>query len=140
MEKQEAIEDAIRKQRIAFGRRLRTLRRQATFSQWALAALVGTSASTLSAWERGSQPISLDWVYRFAVALGCSVSFLVAGDGGTRPFTSHDDLPDRVSALEAAVSELRRSVAPIDKDSETGAEIDASMVKAAIEEVSEEGN
>ena len=139
MTKQELVENSIRKQRLAFGKRLRALRRQAMFSQWALARMVGTNPSTLSGWERGIDRISLDTVYRLAAALGCSISFLVAGDGGTRPFVSHDDLSDRVSALEAEVFGAEQSVAPEDEEAVAVGEIDADMVKVAIEEISDEG-
>lgn len=65
-------------------------------------------------------------MYRLAEKLECSVTYLVAGEGAA---SSNDSLVRRASALEAVVFGLDRD-----------AEIDAGMVRAAIEEVSEKGN
>ncbi|MCY3829883.1 MAG: helix-turn-helix transcriptional regulator [Rhodospirillaceae bacterium] len=129
------VKGAVEEQLIALGRRIRFLRNQAKLNQSELALLMGVSTATVSKWERGTGAITMEMVYRLAVKFGCSVSYLALGGDGTRPPVSHDELVDRVSALETAVSELRRSVAPRDKDEKADPDIDGDMVKAAIEEI-----
>ncbi|MXY40216.1 MAG: helix-turn-helix transcriptional regulator [Rhodospirillaceae bacterium] len=129
------VKGAVEEQLIALGRRIRLLRKQAKLNQSEFALMMGVSDATVSTWERGTGTITMEMVYRLAVKFECSVSYLVLGHDGTRPPVSHDELVDRVSALEAAVFVAKQSVAPKDRDAAADTEIGADMVKAAIEEI-----
>lgn len=61
---------------VAFGKRVRELRKQKGLSQEALADLAGLDRSYMGHIERGNQNISLTKIYQLAEALDISVSNL----------------------------------------------------------------
>lgn len=74
-----------------FGDRLRDARERVRFRtgkrmrQEDLGALVGQSKSTVSAWENGATPPSVDVVARLAEILGVLPGWLAFGDGPRYP-------------------------------------------------------
>ncbi|MFR9753986.1 helix-turn-helix domain-containing protein [Nocardia sp. 004] len=69
-------DDAVRRRRIAFGKRLRTLRAEAGKSQAEVAAAAGTDRSFYVGVEAGYRNISIDKVFLIADALGVDVALL----------------------------------------------------------------
>lgn len=67
------------KVRVAFGRRVRTLRSQHGYSQEAFADAVGLHRTYIGAIERGEQNVSIDNIARIAKALKVSLSRLFEG-------------------------------------------------------------
>ena len=132
---------------VAFGKRLRFMRKRAVLTQTELASLLGVGMTTVSTWEHGTRAPDLGMVYRIVAELGCSVTFLVAGDGAASlpgaggaamPRVPVDSLVGRVNALEAAVFGPSQAPPPANEDEAATAEIDAELVKTAIEEVASE--
>ena len=64
---------------VAFGQRLATVRRNAGFSQEALAAKAGIHRTYVGGVERGERNISLRNIHKLADALGVDISALFTG-------------------------------------------------------------
>lgn len=67
------------KVRVSFGKRVRTLRSEAGYSQEAFADLVGLHRTYIGAVERGEQNVSIDNIARIAKALRVSLNHLFIG-------------------------------------------------------------
>jgi len=67
---------------VAFGQRLATVRRNAGFSQEALAAKAGIHRTYIGGVERGERNISLRNIQKLAEALGVDASALFIGGAG----------------------------------------------------------
>lgn len=63
---------------VAFGERVRQMRKEKGLSQEALADLAGIDRSYMGHIERGDQNITLTKIYQISEALGVSVSDLIS--------------------------------------------------------------
>ncbi|HAW5596710.1 helix-turn-helix domain-containing protein [Escherichia coli] len=63
---------------VAFGERVRQIRKEKGLSQEALADLAGIDRSYMGHIERGDQNITLTKIYQISEALGVSVSDLIS--------------------------------------------------------------
>jgi len=79
MMQRESPGDHQRDPRLAFGRRLRWLRKRAGLSQEALADLAGIDRTYVSGTERGRRNISLKNICRLAAALNTQPASLLKG-------------------------------------------------------------
>jgi len=68
------------KNRRLVGERIRLLRLRKNFSQEGLAQTLGIAHATVSSWERGSRPMSLDMLFRLAKVFGVSPCIIVNTD------------------------------------------------------------
>lgn len=85
------------------GNRLRELRKSARLSQGDLAKAVGLSQSAISQMENGIADIGLEWMRRFARALGCTPADLLADqDNPARLSDEEFDLIRRFRAAQDA--------------------------------------
>jgi len=82
------------------GERMKTLRKQAGWSQGELAERVGTDARQISRYENGRITPGLDVLARIAQALDVSLDHLVFDDIPRRPLHANENaLGDRLAAI-----------------------------------------
>lgn len=83
------------------GKRIAELRRDARYSQAALAATVGVHENSVQNWERGR---AIEWpnIVQLARVLNVTPEFIVAGGDKSTPATVSDRIELRLSKLEAA--------------------------------------
>lgn len=65
---------------VAFGKRVRELRRASSLTQEGLARELGVSIFTVSRWEQGRSKPDIDGLYRLAHALGVKAADLLPGE------------------------------------------------------------
>ncbi|MEA2563655.1 MAG: hypothetical protein QOH06_5159 [Acidobacteriota bacterium] len=86
------------------GQRLLQLRNRRELSQGELAARVGSTAATISKYERGAYEPRLEMLGRLAEALGSTTDFLITGGGPA------SEVEAFVPRLEGLPQELRSGV------------------------------
>ena len=59
------------------GERIRVIRKQKRIRQKALANMIGISSGSLTNFEKGRRPISLEWLQRIANALDVPISYFL---------------------------------------------------------------
>jgi transcriptional regulator with XRE-family HTH domain len=89
-----------------FPNRINELRRMAGLTQEALANLLGTSKMNVSRYETGKQDLTIDWMRRFAEALGCEPAEIL----------SDQDNPMRLRPTERQLITRFRSGSPDRQD------------------------
>jgi transcriptional regulator with XRE-family HTH domain len=95
-----------------FPNRINELRRAAGLSQEALANLLGTSKMNVSRYETGKQDLTVEWMRRFAEALGCEAAELLSdSDNPMRLRPSERQLITRYRAASAERQDDLRRVA-----------------------------
>lgn len=93
----------------AFGKRLRSLRREAELSQAQLANKVGVNHMTVNRWERGHWWPGSDTLIRIADVLGVDIGSLTAPANQSRSLEERvADLESEMAALDEVVAKLRR--------------------------------
>ena len=68
---------------VTVGKRIKLRREAVGLTQVSLASVVGVAPMTVSKWERGVHGLSLESLAPLAVALKCSVGWLVVGEAST---------------------------------------------------------
>ena len=93
------------------GERIKNAREKRGLSRAALAEEVGVSAKTLGRWERGQTgPLTIHRMADLSEVLGCSVEWLVCGDGWMNGDRLDEEAAVFVHLLERLTPDRRRAL------------------------------
>jgi transcriptional regulator with XRE-family HTH domain len=88
------------------GKRIQTQRDSQNLTQEVVAAVVGVKRETLNQWESGTRQIKAGDLLRLAIALDCTVDYLVTAEKGTSHETAY--IAEQTELTERAIEQLNK--------------------------------